>query len=1105
MQVVGGSYLCSFPFFWSEDVVYFKSLVGCKLVLVERLLFILMLTVGSNAFAQQGEIMFVSKNEFIDFSEFPAKLDSFSTIPIQDKSGIVVETKSICSCDGIPQIIISDGASGLFGPAPKFYPAERAGLFIGRKSNFVTFQELAGDYLLVSDFGARAFERLTIESDTVRSVFDSVWIHNGYSYNLSLCKHRNDDKFWVATRPFGKDIQLYQLSSSTYKLERTTVGLTGNTGSIFPNSDRTFEDIKFSHQGNHLACVADTLRYNVYLYDFNDSTGVLSNPRPVRKSSNRGYPNVSTMAVEFSPSGRFLYCFTYYADYSGNLRAYEIEQFDLNFQNIDQSRVLLAWVDHRNQKYNSFEGIWGSCLGQDNRIYVTPFSGNHISTINYPDRKGTSCNLEIYAYTTNLKVARIIGIPPGASRAPHIFRDPDAEACTDTFRFRISNAEQYRDLTIYWGDGDSLAFDSTQDISRDFTHIYEYTGTYGLSVKGRTKTCNAYLSSVDTFNILKKPKLFSGAVSTNSLCGSATVTISDTVQKTQYFQIAWGDGAVKDTFLNPDSTHTIQWSHSYSQDSNYAVKKALRGRILDLQYCEMNESDTIEVHLLPQATLQWRLLDQANSGPDNVAEYCQNQFSRIAIGSDSTLDYSLFWGDGTDSSGEIIGGQLITVAHQYSDSGTFKIKIVGQNDHGCSDTVSAEVRVLHVIKAEFEIEDQSVCHRDTLRVHFPEPDRYDSAYWLFDGSRYSTEITQVVPAWGGVTYNVTYFTRSNEFCWDTASQVVDVQETPDLYLGSVLVNPCENTASFEATLTHTGYQGIMSINSDSFSFSSDTSVVLQLVDQINEIYVAVRNQNGCSEIYRDTVELIPVEPVAILPDTPVVRCFNEQGLMMFTHDASHDNAAYWTLGVDFYQGDTFTFVSMLDTGHHALLLVYIDSNSCPAYDSLDLSIRPSPIARWSYVDSPYRLNDVLVIDHLSDSMGIPISSVQWNFDQEQYDGQSWSISLTESGIHQLQMIVSLINGCSDTLDASVQVSDQFGSSDILLYPNPTAGICILDMKRKFAGLQCVVYDDVGKKIIGFDIQGRRSSIDLSNHRSGVYRVVIRSATVVLEQFSVIRH
>lgn len=1065
----------------------------------QRALISFILLSSTCAFAQEGQILFLSETEYLDFSVAPAKLDSFKFDHAdgQNSGGM---SKSICDCSGNLLLTLSDDE--VLGPAPQFNEFQSQWAHNASNIELLALDTSQESIYLVKSGGARSLEKLLIQGDTLFREYDSIWWDYGKSYNLDVIKARKQNAYWVSYRPQGRDIEVYLFSKQGFTLRNIQKGMTGNSGTLA--NGWTVGEITFSHQGNLLACVADTLGYNVYIYDFNDSTGALSSIRPIRKSSNRGYTYVGTIGLEFSPSGRFLYTCTMYTDNTGNLHAYEIEQFDLLKQNYSESRTLLAWIDHRNQKHKSSQGVYDAALGQDNRIYISPLNGNHISVINFPDRKGLSCSISLDKYETRTSVSRIIGIPPGASRAPHIFRNPDVEACADTFRFRISNAEQYRDLTIYWGDGDSLVLDSAQDISGDFTHIYEYTGTYGLSVKGRTKTCNAYLSSVDTFNILKQPKLYSGAVSSNSSCESATVAISDTVLKTQYFQVAWGDGAMKDTFLNPDSTHIIQWSHSYSQDSSYVIKKALRGRILDLQYCEMNESDTIEVHLFPQATLELHLLDQANTSSENVAEYCQNDNTRIAIGSDSTLDYSLFWGDGANSSGEIIGGQLATVAHQYSDSGTFNIKIVGKNDYGCSDTASTKVGVLHVIKAAFEIEDQSVCHRDTIRVHFPDTQNYDSAYWLFDGSRYSTEVTQVVPAWGGVIYGVTYFTQSSKFCWDTAYQVVDVQKSPDLYLSSVLVNPCENTASFEATIAHTGYQGIISINSDSFGFSSDTSVVFELVDQINEIYIVVRNQNGCSEIYRDTVALIPVNPVTILPDTSVLRCFNQQGLLMFTHDAARGNTSYWTLGSEFYQGDTFIFASMLEMGHHSLSLVYIDSNSCPAYDSLDVSIRPSPIARWSYADSSYRLNDVLVIEQLSDSMGIPIYSVQWKFDQDQNDGRRWGISLTESGVHQLQMIVSLINGCSDTLNALVEVRDQFGSSDILLYPNPTTGICTLDLKRSFNGLECSVYDLLGQTILRFDLSQNRSIVDLSGFSKGIYIVAISQDNEHLASFNVVK-
>jgi gliding motility-associated-like protein len=133
-------------------------------------------------------------------------------------------------------------------------------------------------------------------------------------------------------------------------------------------------EISASQNGKKLVCAIYNIDYE--LFDFNNSTGVLSNLINIS-----GYPNA--WGTEFSPDGTKLY--TTQWTYSG------IYQFDLSSNNqttINSSATVIGTATSPDPNYKA--GYLQ--LGPDQKIYVAKFTSGYVGVIDSPNLLGTLCN-----------------------------------------------------------------------------------------------------------------------------------------------------------------------------------------------------------------------------------------------------------------------------------------------------------------------------------------------------------------------------------------------------------------------------------------------------------------------------------------------------------------------------------------------------------------------------------------------------------------------------------------------------------------------------------------------------------------------------------------
>ncbi|MFT6502063.1 MAG: hypothetical protein ACJASQ_002188 [Crocinitomicaceae bacterium] len=174
------------------------------------------------------------------------------------------------------------------------------------------------------------------------------------SETIGGTKHANGHDSWVVT---------HGVSDNTfYVFEVTTNGIIGPTAYTIGNITFGIGEARFDMHGNQLA-------YGHQVFDFDNATGVISNPITL---------NTNGFNREFSPSGRYVYL----TSLSG--MDWGLWQYDLQAANVAASKIQIV---SENAPYG------GLLLGPDSKLYVN-WGNNYLSVINDPDNPGLTCNYD---------------------------------------------------------------------------------------------------------------------------------------------------------------------------------------------------------------------------------------------------------------------------------------------------------------------------------------------------------------------------------------------------------------------------------------------------------------------------------------------------------------------------------------------------------------------------------------------------------------------------------------------------------------------------------------------------------------------------------------
>lgn len=306
----------------------------------------------------------------------------------------------------------------------------------------------------------------------------NVFLYAPATEKIAAVKHCNNDDLFIVTHEYGNN------RFRTFRVTADGVSRTPIYSRVGMDHDGNLlaymGQIKVAPDSRHIA-VAITNQWAYQIFDFNNTTGVISNPITLTLS-----PLQQAYGIEFSQDGTKFYGSATTPQFNESF----IYQWDLSAGNNAQIENTKSRIAYDPLNSNAFYAMQ---IGPNGKIYVAGENRNYLGVIRYPDLKGTACYYE-FAGLPLTKGFSQLGLPTFVS---NYFAAPvkisgakncicEGEPITFTLN-RIANSE------FAWEGPDGFTL-RTKDTSLTFNN--PLPGTYKV-----TTYVFGCKTTVDTFDL----------------------------------------------------------------------------------------------------------------------------------------------------------------------------------------------------------------------------------------------------------------------------------------------------------------------------------------------------------------------------------------------------------------------------------------------------------------------------------------------------------------------------------------------------------------------------------------------------------------------------
>ena len=302
---------------------------------------------------------------------------------------------------------------------------------------------------------------------------------NSWTEKVTAVKTDSCDSYWA--------ISLVSNTFYSFLIDGSGVSTTPVISSVSNTTTDARGYLKVSPDGTKI--VAANMNSGTYLYDFDNTTGIVSNGNRLNINSEKGY------GVEFSLNSKKLYISTgnFTAGSTENLYQFNLDLVDIN--DINMSRNLI-------HTYSNTRGALQ--LASNGKIYWASDGENdgntRISVINLPENTGNAVNYQHRTVSLGGKVCTQ-GLPPFIQSlflpSVDIISNNPLEMVTelnlcdgDTYRLEPDDISTYPATTTYeWFFNDNLIVPAITTSFIDIDGITYGSGEYKLKIDFNDNTC----------------------------------------------------------------------------------------------------------------------------------------------------------------------------------------------------------------------------------------------------------------------------------------------------------------------------------------------------------------------------------------------------------------------------------------------------------------------------------------------------------------------------------------------------------------------------------------------------------------------------------------
>ena len=293
----------------------------------------------------------------------------------------------------------------------------------------------------------------------------------------------------------------------------------------------------------------------------------------------------------------------------------------------------------------------------------------------------------------------------------------------------------------------------------------------------------------------------------------------------------------------------------------------------------------------------------------------------------------------------------------YADTGKYVVKLKTTTVQGCSDSVSKPIQIYANPTAAFNINSISQCLNQNRFVLSNASTMYSgsiTAYeWRLSDGFVSTK-ANVVHSFPSVnTYSIKLITRSNNYCYDTLVQWVNVRPSPKSIMQLSANEKCINTADSIAfndisTIDSSIQSRIWTLDPGVSKTQKQFQYKYNSVGTHN-IVLRVQNTVNCWDTSYANVVIHP-KPQAIIGHNVKEQCFRNN---LFSYKDSSKITGPYTLSTIWYFGDADTSTSAITTHKYLnfdtfkLTLIAYSNKLCKDTSNQILVVHPMPVSAFA--------------------------------------------------------------------------------------------------------------------------------------------------------------
>ncbi len=519
-----------------------------------------------------------------------------------------------------------------------------------------------------------------------------------------------------------------------------------------------------------------------------------------------------------------------------------------------------------------------------------------------------------------------------------------------------------------------------------------------------------------TVRVHPKP-ITSFTTNKNSGCGPLLIQFTNTTQLANKYYWNFNDG---------DTSSAINPSHVFASypmyDSVYQVKLASQS-----QYGCLGDtvSTTVIARYIPVAA--YFSSNDSICGTGNIA------FFNASLGGVQHR-----WNFGNGQTSAAINPANSFVALPTKDT-TYLVRLVTTSPYGCNDTIIKPVKVNALPEALFA-NVTAACTPHT--VNFNNNSLRGAKYhWDFGDATTDSVVTPTKVFENNLTlvnrvYPVTLTAISSSGCIDTAKRNVTVYPLPTANINANKSLRCD-TAEFHFLNSTQGASSYFWHFGDGHSSNQQSPThyyrTRPNIDTNYQIRMVATSVNGC----RDTTETTVLVRPLVLADfaaSTTSSCLNLD--VQFENKSRNAVNYFWLFGDGAGSNDSIPTHAYNNSGGYNITLIAYDRFGCSDTTTKLSYVNIYEIPRAEFVYTPFQPQIPNTTVSFSDRSFIGNGPLTYSWDFGDVNSpnnfssqQNPSHTFTDSGYYNVRLVVSSINGCTDTITKTLYVFPQKPAPD----------------------------------------------------------------------------